>query len=587
MFNLLNWLKKHNTRNFSINIHSPRMTIPTSQIPIQIASPPKEYIIPLQQHLGPEGKLIVNIGDYVYKGQALTQGFGCTVPVHASTSGKIIAIKAMSTANSSGLKELCVCIEPDGLDTWCTLYPEPRFFKLTSQQILQKIQQAGIVDLDGLGSPTASKLISAQNKIHTLIVNTAECESYITANDQLVQEHADEVIEGCRILKHLLKPNKILISIEDNKPNAILALRKKITKQDQYLSVHVVPTKYLSVKTKPLTKILIGKKIFSEAYLSQIGVLIQNVATIIAIKRAVINGQPLIERVVTVMGESIKTPRNFWTRLGAPIFTLLEQTGFQYTAKETVMMGNPLMGLTLPNCNIPIVKSCSYLLIQTAKDIEKTFIEEACIRCGLCVDVCSSGLLPQQLYWYSKGKEHKKAQKYNLFDCIECGACSNVCPSNIPLVQYYRQEKIEICKISQEEERKSEVKLRFTFKQERVEREKLARLERYKKTSMQAPNIEEEILADTKTNNSLIIIKREKYTAQDNAGQVKKKISKLTGLVDERSSDDLRKAIVFAAISRAKTKKNFQEKTRRLRQINKEKSHSSKDEVFIVKKDSL
>ncbi|HHR5881105.1 TPA: electron transport complex subunit RsxC [Providencia alcalifaciens] len=581
MFNLFKWLKKDNIWDFDGGIHPPEMKLQSSQTPMRVASVPNELIIPLQQHLGPEGELIVKVGDTVLKGQPLTKGTGRTVPVHASTSGTIVAIEPMVTAHPSGLKELCVKIKSDGLDTWAPLQPEPNFQQLSRADLLNKIEQSGIAGLGGAGFPTASKLAGGKDAIKTLIINAAECEPYITADDRLMQEHAQEVIEGCRVLQHLLNPDQVLIGIEDNKPEAINALKRALTPMDPQIFVRVIPTKYPSGGAKQLTKILTGKEVPSGARSSQIGVLMQNVGTVVAIKRAVIDGQPLIERVVTVTGEAIKQPGNFWARLGTPVKHLLQQSGFEPETEQMVIMGGPLMGFTLPDLNVPVVKICNCLLVPTQEEMGEKPVEEACIRCGLCVDACPAGLLPQQLYWFSKGNEHEKAHKHNLFDCIECGACAYVCPSNIPLVQYYRQEKAEIREIDQEERRSAEAKLRFEAKQQRMEREKLAREERHKKAAVQVDTADKDavnaalarvkakkastaepikIISGELPDNSAVIAAREARKAQARAKQALKAAEQTQSdnsviAADGAESDDPRKAAVAAAIARAKAKK--------------------------------
>ncbi|MCL0010045.1 electron transport complex subunit RsxC [Providencia rettgeri] len=580
MLKLFNWLKKDNIWDFKGGIHPPEMKLQSSQTPMRIASVPNELIIPLQQHLGPEGELIVQVGDSVLKGQPLTKGLGRTVPVHASTSGVITAIEPMVTAHPSGLKELCVRIAADGHDIWCTLSPEPNYIQLTRAELLQKIEQAGIAGLGGAGFPTASKLAGGQDAIKTLIINAAECEPYITADDRLMQEHAQEVIEGCRVLQHLLTPDQVLIGIEDNKPEAIRALKHAVTSQDKQIFIRVIPTKYPSGGAKQLTKILTGKEVPSGARSSQIGVLMQNVGTVVAIKRAVVDGQPLIERVVTVTGEAISKPGNFWTRLGTPVKHLLQQSGFNPEPEQMVIMGGPLMGFTLPDLNVPVVKICNCLLVPTMEEMGPKALEEACIRCGLCVDACPAALLPQQLYWFSKGDEHEKAQKHNLFDCIECGACAYVCPSNIPLVQYYRQEKAEIREIAQEERRAAEAKLRFEAKQLRMERDKQAREERHKKAAVQVDSADKDavnaalarvkakqsattepikIVSGELPDNSAVIAAREARKAQVRAKQAEKLANTPVEPTDIEATDDPRKTAVAAAIARAKAKKAAQE----------------------------
>ncbi len=582
MFKLFSWLKNDDIWDFKGGIHPPEMKLQSSKVPMRIASVPDEIIIPLQQHLGPEGELIVTVGAHVLKGQPLTKGLGRTVPVHASTSGTITAIEPMVTAHPSGLKELCVRIKSDGNDEWCPLFPEKHYEQLTTAQLLLKIEQAGIAGLGGAGFPTASKLAGGQDAINTLIINAAECEPYITADDRLMQEHAIEVIEGCRVLQHLLNPDQVLIGIEDNKPEAIEALKHAITKRDNKILIKVIPTKYPSGGAKQLTKILTGKEVPSGARSSQIGVLMQNVGTVVAIKRAVIDGQPLIERVVTVTGEAIQKPGNFWVRLGTPVKYLLEQSGFIPEIEQMVIMGGPLMGFTLPDLNVPVVKICNCLLVPTMEEVGQKALEEACIRCGLCVDACPAALLPQQLYWFSKGNEHEKAQKHNLFDCIECGACAYVCPSNIPLVQYYRQEKAEIRELTQEERRSAEAKLRFEAKQQRMERDKLARAERHKKAAVQVDDINNDavnaalarvkakqklsnepikIISGELPDNSAAIAAREARKAQARAKQAEKMANEQLSSPSLDINEDPRKAAVNAALARAKAKKAAQEQS--------------------------
>ena len=362
------------------------------------------------------------------------------VPVHAPTSGTVSTITPHITAHPSGLTELCVIIEADGEDRWCERDPVADYRQAPAAELVQRIHQAGIAGLGGAGFPTASKLQGGMSGVETLILNAAECEPYITADDRLMQEHADQIIEGTQILQHILQPKVTLIGIEDNKPEAIAALKQALRGQSG-IGLRVIPTKYPSGGAKQLTKILTGKEVPHGKHSSAIGVLMQNVGTAYAIKRAIVDGEPLIERVVTLTGEAIERPGNLWARIGTPVQHLLHFAGFRPQAQQMVVMGGPLMGFTLPALNVPIVKISNCILAPTVDEMTPQEPEQSCIRCGLCVDACPAGLLPQQLYWFSRGQEHDKARNHNLFDCIECGACAFVCPSNIPLVQYYRQEK--------------------------------------------------------------------------------------------------------------------------------------------------
>ena len=577
MLNLFAAFKKDRIWDFDGGIHPPEMKTQSSGVPLRTAPLPDTFVIPLQQHLGPEGELCVNVGEHVLKGQPLTVGRGRTVPVHAPTSGTISAIKPHITAHPSGLAELCVIIQPDGGDRWCERAPVADYRQLPTGELIQRIHQAGIAGLGGAGFPTASKLQGGMNGVETLILNAAECEPYITADDRLMQEHADQVIEGTQILRHLLQPKVTLIGIEDNKPEAIEALKLALRDQPG-ISLRVIPTKYPSGGAKQLTKILIGKEVPHGKHSSAIGVLMQNVGTAFAIKRAIVDGEPLIERVVTLTGEALSQPGNLWARIGTPVQHLLNFAGFQPQAQQMVVMGGPLMGFTLPALNVPIVKISNCILAPSVSEMAPQEPEQSCIRCGLCVDACPAGLLPQQLYWFSRGEEHEKARKHNLFDCIECGACAFVCPSNIPLVQYYRQEKAEIKAIDQEAARTAEAKARYEAKLARLEREKLAREERHKKAAVKLTDGDQDAvqaalarvrsknaapatgtISGETPDNSEMIAAREARKAQARERRAQQDAAATPATSPAVEGEDPRKAAVAAALARVKAKKAAQQ----------------------------
>ena len=579
MLNLFAAFKKDRIWDFDGGIHPPEMKTLSSGVPLRTAPLPDIFVIPLQQHLGPEGELCVKVGDPVLKGQPLTVGRGRTVPVHAPTSGTVSAITPHITAHPSGLAELCVIIQPDGEDRWCERAPVADYRQLATSELIQRIHQAGIAGLGGAGFPTASKLQGGMNGVETLILNAAECEPYITADDRLMQEHADQVIEGTQILRHLLQPKLTLIGIEDNKPEAIAALKLALRDQPG-IALRVVPTKYPSGGAKQLTKILTGKEVPHGKHSSAIGVLMQNVGTAFAIKRAIVDGEPLIERVVTLTGEALSQPGNLWARIGTPVQHLLKFAGFQPQAQQMVVMGGPLMGFTLPALNVPIVKISNCILAPSVSEMALQEPEQSCIRCGLCVDACPAGLLPQQLYWFSRGEEHEKARNHNLFDCIECGACAFVCPSNIPLVQYYRQEKAEIKAIDQEAARTAEAKARYEAKLARLEREKLAREERHKKAAVKLTDGDQDAvqaalarvrsknavpatgtISGDAPDNSEMIAAREarKAQARERRAQQETAVAPVTASASE--DEDPRKAAVAAALARVKAKKAAQQTT--------------------------
>ncbi|MHA3636127.1 electron transport complex subunit RsxC, partial [Yersinia enterocolitica] len=575
MFKLFTARKHDNIWEFDGGIHPPEMKLQSSQVPMRIATLPEQLIVPLQQHLGPEGELRVSTGERVLKGQPLTVGRGRTVPVHAPTSGVITAIAPHTTAHPSGLAELCVHITPDGEDRWREQQPWADYSLHDKNDLLERIHQAGIAGLGGAGFPTASKLQGGLNSVTTLIINAAECEPYITADDRLMQEHASEVVLGTQILMYLLQPQQVLIGIEDNKPEAIAALKQALRGQDK-IQLRVIPTKYPSGGAKQLTKILTGKEVPYGKHSSSIGVLMQNVGTVVAIKRAIIDDEPLIERVVTLTGDALSKPGNFWARIGTPVLHLLKLAGFTPQNQPMVIMGGPLMGFTLPSLDVPIVKISNCILAPTEAEMGLSEPEQSCIRCGLCVDACPAGLLPQQLYWFSRGEEHEKARNHNLFDCIECGACAYVCPSNIPLVQYYRQEKAEIRTLDQEAERAAQAKARFEAKQARLEREKLARELRHKQAAVKLTDVDQQrveaavsrlaresnntdstisVTLGQTPDNSAAIAAREARKEQARARQVEKKLATAE---PETDAIDPRQAAVAAAIARVKAKKAAQ-----------------------------
>ncbi|PVZ86621.1 electron transport complex subunit RsxC [Serratia sp. S1B] len=571
MFNLFTRAKKGKIWDFAGGIHPPEMKSQSSGVPLRVVPLPEIFIVPLQQHLGPEGELRVKIGDSVLKGQPLTFGHGRTLPVHAPTSGIIRAIEPHITAHPSGLPELCVILEPDGEDRWCPLSPVADYHQWDADKLIQHIHQAGIAGLGGAGFPTASKLRGGTDKVETLILNAAECEPYITADDRLMQEHADQIIEGTQILRHLLQPKVTLIGIEDNKPQAIAALQKALDKQRD-ITLQVIPTKYPSGGAKQLTKILTGKEVPHGKHSSAIGVLMQNVGTAFAIKRAIIDGEPLIERVVTLTGEAMSQPGNVWARIGTPVQHLLRVGGYQPQPRQSVIMGGPLMGFTLPQLNVPIVKISNCILTPTANEMAPQEAEQSCIRCALCVDACPAGLLPQQLYWFSRGEEHEKARNHHLFDCIECGACAYVCPSNIPLVQYYRQEKAEIRALDQEAVRTTAAKTRFEAKQSRLAREKVARENRHQQAAAKSNHHDQErvqaalarvqaknggdtpiTITGCEPDNSAAIAGRAALKAQIRA----RKAEQRTDVTNQANTpaDDPRQAAIAAALARVKAKK--------------------------------
>ncbi|MEG5885402.1 electron transport complex subunit RsxC [Enterobacter ludwigii] len=570
MLKLFSAFRKEKIWDFDGGIHPPEMKTQSNGTPLRQIPLASRYVMPLKQHIGAEGELCVKEGDTVLRGQPLTFGRGRMLPVHAPTSGTVVAIAPHTIAHPSALSELSVIIEADGEDRWIDRDGWSDYRNRSREALIERIHQFGVAGLGGAGFPTGVKLHGGGDKIQTLIINAAECEPYITADDRLMQDCAAQVVEGIRILAHILQPREVLIGIEDNKPQAISMLRAVLNGSHD-IGLRVIPTKYPSGGAKQLTQILTGKQVPHGGRSSDIGVLMQNVGTAYAVKRAVVDGEPLTERVVTLTGESVARPGNVWARLGTPVRHLLEQADFCPASDQMVIMGGPLMGFTLPWLDVPVVKITNCLLAPSPTEMGEEQEEKGCIRCSACADACPADLLPQQLYWYSKGQLHDKAQAHNLADCIECGACAWVCPSNIPLVQYFRQEKAEIYAISMEEKRAAEAKARFEARQARLEREKLARQARHKQAAVQPGEKDQDAInaalarvrekkataaqtvvipAGEKPDNSEAIAAREARKAAARARQAEKARS--------ASSDaeiDPRKAAVEAAIARAKARK--------------------------------
>jgi len=561
MLNLFNFLKKEKVWDFEGGIHPPEMKTQSNGTPLSELPLPHRFIIPLKQHIGHEGEICVAPGDQVLRGQPLTFGTGRMLPIHAPTSGVIDAIGHHMTAHPSGLSELCIFLTPDGEDRWIPRDPLPDYRQHPRADIVQRIHDAGVAGLGGAGFPTATKLKGGLRGVNTLIINAAECEPYITADDRLMQDYAAEVLEGCRILAWVLQAERVLIGIEDNKPEAIAALKQALG-SERDLQIRVIPTKYPSGGAKQLTRILTGKEVPHGGRSTDIGVLMQNVGTAWAVKRAIVNGEPITERVVTLTGEAIAQPRNVWSRLGTPISHLLHHVGFTAAPRQMVIMGGPLMGFTLPSLDVPVVKITNCILAPSATEMGNNEEEQSCIRCSACADACPAKLLPQQLYWYSKGGDHDKARAHHIDDCIECGACAYVCPSNIPLVQYYRQEKAELRAIDLEAKRTLEAKARFEARQARLEREKQAREARHEEAKQRVARSDSGELAAAKARvNARQTAEPDEATleAQREARHAQARLRQAEAQAETqpvtRQSVDPRKAAVEAAIARAKAKK--------------------------------
>lgn len=484
----------------------------------QAAPLSKILTLPLKQHIGHAAEPIVKVGDVVLKGQMIAAAKDyVSTPIHASSSGKIIAIEKRHVPHPSGITTDCIVIETDGEEKWVECVKNTNYRQLDASALRNIIRDAGIVGLGGAGFPSFIKLNPGPgNIISTLILNGAECEPYITCDAMLMQEQSRKIIDGLNIMRHALQVDRCIIAVEDNKRAAHTMLVNALQEHEaEYIEVVQIPTLYPAGGEKQLIKTLTGKEVPSHGLPINIGIICHNVATAAAIASAVLEGKPLISRYVTITGEGIEHPCNLDVLIGTPFAELIDLCGRSNKAEQFIM-GGPMMGFEVTGDNIPVIKTSNCILVQSKKT-ESDFVMP-CIRCGKCADVCPAQLLPQQIYWYARAKSFDKTQDFNLFDCIECGCCTYVCPSHIPLVQYYRFAKTEIW--AQEQEKKSSdiARQRHEFRLFRMERKKAEDEERKKH-------------------------KREL-------------LKKVSG--DKDNADDAKKAAIEAAMARVKAKRETQ-----------------------------
>ncbi len=465
---------------FHGGVHPPERKILSSEAPITPVPMPKRLVLPLNMHLGAPARPSVNPGDRVRKGQTIALGHGpVSSPVHAPTSGTIVAIGSHRVQHPSGLSAPCITIETDFQDTWVARTPLPDWQSLPASRIIQHIQEAGISGMGGAGFPTSVKIsLREHQRIEQLIINAVECEPYITADDRLMRERAQDIVQGIQVLEYLLQPLKTVVAVEDNKPEAIAAMQHAA--QGTRIRIRPVPTRYPSGGEKQLIQLLTGKEVRSGSIPAEIGVVCQNVGTAYAIWRAIAHGEPLISRITTLTGEALASPGNYEVLLGTPVADLLATAGVDPHRTGRLIMGGPMMGFTITDTSVPVVKTTNCIIAATNEELPAPPPELPCIRCGACAEVCPVNLLPQQLYWYARSGDLERSQHYNLMDCIECGACAWVCPSHIPLVQYYRHTKGEIRQQARDQEKADRARQRFEARKARLEQEQAEKQARRK-----------------------------------------------------------------------------------------------------------
>lgn len=463
---------------FHGGIHPPTNKTQSNLTPIKQATLPAKLIIPLHQHVGNSAKPVVETGQRVLKGQLIGAPEGhLSSAVHASTSGTIAAIDMQLVAHPSGIPDLCITLIPDGQDEWIERETCCDWQALTHAELRQRLRQAGVVGLGGAVFPSDMKLYAHKHKIKTLVLNGAECEPYITCDDLLMRERAAEILLGVEMMRALLYAEEVLIGIEDNKPEAIAAMRAAVADgHHERMEVIAVPTVYPGGGAKQLIRVLTGIEVAAGVRSTNLGVQCFNVGTAYSAWRAIRHGEPLISRIVTITG-NVGHPQNFEALIGTPMDELVTQAD-QLPGTTGYIMGGPMMGVLMPSTQVGIIKATNCIIAASSKLFPPALPALPCIRCTRCADVCPAELQPQELYWFSKAKNLDKAEDYHLFDCIECGACSYVCPSNIPLVQYYRFAKSEIWAQEASKKAADAARERHEFRESRIEREKREKAEK-------------------------------------------------------------------------------------------------------------
>ncbi|MBW8078837.1 MAG: electron transport complex subunit RsxC [Gallionella sp.] len=461
---------------FHGGVHPPTHKAESTRTPIARMPMPAKLVIPFHQHVGNIAKPLVQAGDHVLKGQLIgLPEDGISSAIHASTSGTITEIGMQVVAHASGLPDLCATLVPDGKDEWITRSGMD-FRESKNADVRQVLRLAGVVGLGGAVFPSDLKLRPGKHKVNTLILNGAECEPYITCDDMLMRERADEIIKGAEIMRWALEADEILVGIEDNKPEAIAAMRLAAQASSDNISIVAVPTLYPGGGAKQLIRVLTGIEVAAGVRSTDKGVQCFNVATAQTIYRAVRFGEPLVSRIVTVTG-NVSNAQNLEVLIGTPVSDVVAYAGV-LPDTDSYIMGGPMMGLPLPAASVSIVKAANCIIASSPKLFPPAPPAMPCIRCTRCAEVCPAELQPQDLYWFAKAREFGKAQEFSLFDCIECGACSYVCPSHIPLVQYYRFAKSEIWARETEKTAADAARVRFEFREQRIEREKQEKAEK-------------------------------------------------------------------------------------------------------------
>lgn len=426
---------------FKGGVHPPENKIQTENQAIEVLKAPKIVYIPLLQHIGVPLTPCVEVGESVLKGQKIadSQGF-LSVPVHSTISGIVKKIEVLPFPLMGNVQT--IVIENDEKDEWAELNKNKNWELLTKDELLSIIREKGIVGLGGAAFPTHIKLNpSPEVKIDTLLLNGAECEPYLNSDNRVMIEEAEKVVEGIKIMKHILQVKNAVIGIEDNKQEAIDIMNKAC--EGTGIGVMPLKTMYPQGGEKSLIKAILNKEVPSGKLPSAVGVVVNNTTTAAAIYDAVVEGIPLIEKVVTVTGKGVKNPKNLKALIGTPISELFNYCDYQEDETEKVVMGGPMMGMAQYTLDVPVIKGTSGILALTKGEMNYCK-PKACIGCGKCVDVCPMSLEPVMYARLAAFSQWEEMAKYHLMDCIECGSCSYICPANRPLTEAIKIGKAKL-----------------------------------------------------------------------------------------------------------------------------------------------
>ncbi|MBW2473342.1 MAG: electron transport complex subunit RsxC [Deltaproteobacteria bacterium] len=428
-------------RTFKGGIHPPDNKHWTSHKAIEDCPLPDELVVPLSQHIGAPSVACVEVGQHVAKGQEIGSAKGfVSVPVHASTSGEVVAIE--NRPHPFGTPLPAVVIKPDGEDSWSSNLQFTDPGSLTSDELIEKVRQAGVVGMGGAAFPAHVKMSPPPEKpIHTLLFNGVECEPYLTSDHRMMLEESERVLQGVALLQYVYGAERVVIGIEANKPDAIALLKKQSA--DAPIEILPLQVKYPQGAEKQLIFAATGREVPSGGLPMDVGVAVHNVSTAAAVTDAVMLGRPLIERVCTVTGPAIKEPKNLRIRIGMSLSHLVEVCGGLVEEPGKIILGGPMMGFTQVGLDVPVIRGSSGLLLLREEDIANS-PEGPCIRCARCVQACPMNLMPTTIAAYARRDLVEETEEYCAMDCIECGSCSYVCPASIPLVQLIRHGKAAV-----------------------------------------------------------------------------------------------------------------------------------------------